>query len=344
MYFNTAIVGLRDFFISMRMMVVLFLLFAGAMAAGTFIENEYNTITARILVYNAWWFEAIMLLFVINFLGNIKRYELLRKTKWPVLLLHLSFILIIAGAFWTRYISFEGKMAIREGAINDQLLSDKTFLTVHVESNGNVGGKRKTFEKPLMLSPVTNNNFSISESFRDVPFQISYSDFILNARPYIKEEARGSLYLKMVESSNGVRHDHYLKEGEVVTIHNAAFSFNIHTEGAINITGHGDKYTIETPIDGNIIQMATQSQSALVKDSLQTLMFRSLYSVASMRFVFPDSASRGFVDYLSDTNYKDVVTDDALVVTVRSQDQEQKVMLMGAESKMESLKLSYWVI
>jgi tellurite resistance protein TehA-like permease len=47
-------------------MAVLFLGFAVAMAAGTFIESKYNTDTARILVYNAWWFEAIMLFFMIK--------------------------------------------------------------------------------------------------------------------------------------------------------------------------------------------------------------------------------------------------------------------------------------
>jgi hypothetical protein len=47
-----------------------------AIAMGVdFIESKYNTDTARILIYNAWWFEAIMF-FVINFIGNIKRYQL----------------------------------------------------------------------------------------------------------------------------------------------------------------------------------------------------------------------------------------------------------------------------
>ena len=45
---------------STRLMAVLFLLFAAAMAAGTFIEDAYNTETARILIYNSWWFEFIM--------------------------------------------------------------------------------------------------------------------------------------------------------------------------------------------------------------------------------------------------------------------------------------------
>ena len=60
-------------------MAMLFLTFAIAMATGTFIESKYNTDTARIWIYNAWWFEGIMLVFMINFIGNIKRYKLWRK-------------------------------------------------------------------------------------------------------------------------------------------------------------------------------------------------------------------------------------------------------------------------
>jgi Na+/H+ antiporter NhaC len=41
-------------------MALLFLSFA-TMGVGTFIES--NTDTARILIYNAWWFEAIMVFF-----------------------------------------------------------------------------------------------------------------------------------------------------------------------------------------------------------------------------------------------------------------------------------------
>ena len=92
---------------STRLMAVLFLGFAVAMATGTFIESKYNTDTARIWVYNAWWFEGIMLFFMINFIGNIKRYKLYKKEKWATLLLHLSWIFIISGAFITRYISYE---------------------------------------------------------------------------------------------------------------------------------------------------------------------------------------------------------------------------------------------
>ena len=70
-----------SFLFSTRLMAVLFIVFAVAMAVGTFIESEYNTETARILIYNAKWFEIIMAFFVINFFGNIGRYQLWKREK-----------------------------------------------------------------------------------------------------------------------------------------------------------------------------------------------------------------------------------------------------------------------
>lgn len=109
---------------STRLMAVLFVTFAFAMALGTFIETKYSIETARIWIYNAWWFELIIFLFMINFIGNIKRYQLQKKENWSVLLLHLSWVFIIIGAFITRYISDEGIMTLREGETADFYISD----------------------------------------------------------------------------------------------------------------------------------------------------------------------------------------------------------------------------
>jgi hypothetical protein len=59
------------------------------------------------------------------------------------LLLHLSWIFIISGAFVTRY-SYEGMMPIREGAAENQFYSDKTFLTVFVDGDYK-GDETKSF-------------------------------------------------------------------------------------------------------------------------------------------------------------------------------------------------------
>ena len=211
---------------STRTMAILFVTFAIAMGAGTFIESKYNTDTARIWVYNAWWFEGIMLFFMINFIGNIKRYNLLRKEKWATLMLHLSFVLIIAGAFITRYISYEGIMPIREGATENVFYSDKMYLTLFVDGEYKGEMRRRVFEKPLLLSPVTNNNFSISDKFGDTDFEVNYENFIMGAKEVIKPDPKGVLYLKLVEAGEGGREEHFLKEGEVQNIHNTLFALN----------------------------------------------------------------------------------------------------------------------
>ena len=104
-----------NFLYSTRLTAILFILFATAMGIATFIENDFGTQTSKALIYNAWWFEAIMVMFIINFFGNIFRYRLYKKEKWAVLMFHLSFLFIIIGAAVTRYIGYEGIMLINEG-------------------------------------------------------------------------------------------------------------------------------------------------------------------------------------------------------------------------------------
>lgn len=322
-----------SFLFSTRLMAFLFISYAVAMATGTFIESKYNTDTSKILIYNAWWFEAIHVFFLINFIGNIKRYQLLKKEKWATLLLHLSFIFIITGAFVTRYISYEGMMPIREGASENQMFSDKTFLTIFADGEYKGEMKRRVFEKQVLLSPATNNNFSISGKFAETPFEVEYENFIMGAKEYIKPDPKGTVYLKIVEAGDSGRHEHFLKEGEVQNIHNVLFALNKYTDGAININTTGNAYTIQTPFEGNFMRMADKLEGTVTKDNVQPLMMRSLYSIGEMRFVFPDPTVKGIVDYQSDNDYKAKTHEDALTVKITAEGEEKTVTVVGSKGK-----------
>jgi cytochrome c-type biogenesis protein CcsB len=322
-----------SFLFSTRLMAVLFLTFAAAMAAGTFIEDAYNTDTARIWIYNTRWFEAIMLFFMLNFFGNIKRYQLYKKEKWATLILHLSFIFIIAGAFVTRYISFEGMMPIREGEAANQIYSDKTFLTVFVDGQHDGAMKRRIFEKYLLFSPVADNDFDISEKFSDTPFEISYKNYIMGATETVEPKENGTLFLKMVESGGGSRHEHYLKSGEIANIHNVLFALNKFTKGAVNINTTGGAYTIQTPFDGQFMRMADKLQGNVIKDSTQQLMMRSLYNVGGAQFVFPEPAITGVKAYKSNNDFKAKQHDDAITMTIKSQGQQREITILGSKGK-----------
>ena len=331
---NKILSVLGSIFFSTRLMAVLFVSFAVAMATGTFIESKYNTDTARIMIYNAWWFEAIMLLFLINFVGNIKRYQLHKKEKWASLLLHLSFIFILVGAFVTRYISHEGMMPIREGESSNEFFSDKTFLTVYVDGEYQGEMKRKMHENPLLLSPATNNDFSIKSKFDQTDYKIEYQDFIMGATQEIVKDKNGVDYLKMVESGDGSRHEHYLKSGEVENIHNVLFSLNKFVQGAININTEGETHTIQAPFEGEFMRMADKLKGKVTMNDVQPLMMRSLYNLGGAQFVFPEPPIKGKIGYISNNDYKDKVTDDAIVLKLSSGNEEKEVTLIGSKGKM----------
>ena len=172
-----AIQKLISFIYSTKLMAILFIVFAVAMAVGTFVENDYDTDTARIWVYNTWWFEAIMGLFVLNFIGNISRYRLLKRENWAVLILHLSWVFIIIGAGVTRYFGNEGVISLREGETTNTYLSDRTYITAMVDGNYQGAHLRKKKQKEVLFSPYTSNHYKWLSDFKGKPFSITYKSF-----------------------------------------------------------------------------------------------------------------------------------------------------------------------
>ncbi|MFD2098791.1 cytochrome c biogenesis protein [Flagellimonas iocasae] len=325
---------LKKTLFSTRLMAVLFLVFAAAMAMGTFVETWYSTETARIYIYNTTWFEAIMVFFMINFFGNIFRYQLLSWKKWPVLILHLSWILIIVGAFVTRYISYEGMMPIREGATENQFYSDKTFLTAFIDGDINGETKRRVLEDDLIVTPEgSRSSLPWKSDFNGQPFTISYVDFIHGAEEGLIPDENGKEYLQIVEAGNGQRHEHYLENGQVASIHNILFALNKETDGAVNIF-HSDStgYQIKSPFDGNFMRMADQFQGEVQQDSLQTLQLRALYKMAGMQFVVPEPLVKGSYGIVKVPNEE--ITDntlDALVVSLSANGETKEVKLLGGQ-------------
>lgn len=317
---------------STRILAVLFIVFAIALALGTFIESWYTIETARVMIYNTWWFEGIMVLFVINFLGNIKRYQLYKREKWSSLLLHLSFILILLGAFVTRYISYEGVMPIREGETTNVFLSEKTFLTTFIDGEIDGEPRRRVLQEDVLFAPETENNYELNTDFKGQPVKVEALDFIHGAEETLVPAEDGENYLKIVEAGAGERHEHFLKEGEVENIHNVLISLNNPTEGAINIEFDkaGGEYLITSPFEGDYMRMADQLEGVLVKDSTQTLMLRSLYNIGNMQFVIPEPVVKGKYDVVQ-TKQKTEGQTDGVILKVTSQGESEIVKLLGGK-------------
>ena len=80
---------------SMRLMTVGLLLFLVGIGAATFIESIYGIQSAEIIIYNATWFEILLVYLSLNLISNIFKYKMFQREKIATLLFHLSFLVII---------------------------------------------------------------------------------------------------------------------------------------------------------------------------------------------------------------------------------------------------------
>ncbi len=150
---------------------MLFILGLGAGVA-TFVESAYDTQSAKVIVYDALWYEAVMLSLTISLIGMIYKGRMWKKLG--AFTLHLAFVVILLGAGLTRYLGYEGVTHIREGMSENEMLSVKPYLQIKTD--------KSFFEYPLALGQIGNNNFKFKEIIAGKEFTVQYKAFHAGAK------------------------------------------------------------------------------------------------------------------------------------------------------------------
>lgn len=314
---------LQDILISTRTMAVLLLVYAFAMAYATFLENDYGTPTAKALIYEAKWFELIMLLLILNFIGNIGRYRLWKREKWPVLVFHLAFVLIFIGGAITRYISFEGTMHIREGETSNEIVTDKNFLKVQIEEKGDVLNYK---DIPYLMSPL-HKDLEATYDFHGKQVKVVAKEYVQRKKDSLLADPNGAEYLHLVSTGQTGRQNIFIKPGETKSINGTLVTFNRAIEGAVEFKNEGGKLFIKTPVDASYMTMATQATGTTVKDEFQPLALRSLYSINELKLVVPEGLKKGKLLAIEGDRKKDQNVPDMLTVELQGPKTKQLVDL-----------------
>lgn len=305
---------LERFFFSTKTMTVLLFIFAGSMAVATFIENDYDTPTAKVLIYNAKWFEILMLWLIIIFAFNIKIYQLTKREKWSILTFHIAFILMFLGGAITRYWGFEGQMPIKEGRKSNEIISDLTYIKVNISDSI----KSINYEYPYTMTyfneintkPLFKRSFTESSEFGNKVIKIKSLDYIPLAKDSIQKTTSGKKLLTIITTGQTGRESNYIFNGEVKTIGGILFSYNNLVQGAVQLIEKGDSVMMNSPVEVQYMSMQGQ-QTGVITDSallakhsgtikaneLNTLGFRTLYTINNTNFIIPSPAFAGRVVY-----------------------------------------------
>ena len=315
---------------SSSLALLLLLVFAVAMATATFIENDFGTATAWKLIYNASWFEMVMILLAISFLLNIKKYRLIERKQWAILTFHIAFVVIIIGAGITRYVSDSGLMRIREGASSNIIISDERYVVATISN----GEQSKTVMKQMDFSPFSDNYFEIETDFEGTDYKVLYKEYIPDAVPEIIDGTPdGEPMLQMVVSVGQGRETVFLKKGEVQALgeHRHLVGFHAEGEDVINITEENGNYFIKSPRPVEFFRMADQSAGSLPTDSIQPFALRTVIRDHDVSFVamsYHPQASFGLVSGAERPMDNDELLDDALLVEVQANNQVHPMQLL----------------
>ncbi len=335
---------LFDFLYSTQLMAVLFVVFATAMGVATFIENDYGTQTARVIVYNAWWFELIMVLFVINFIGNIFTYKLYRKEKWLNLATHLSFIFILVGAGITRYISYEGLISIKEGESSNVLFSEGTFLQLTINDGKD---QKDPIYKKMLLSSAKKNNFSLNTDFKGQDVSIKLVDYLPNVGEQLVDDVNGDEYFTFIETSDdGHQHEEKIKRGTFKDIHGVLVGFDSPDDVTINIRLVDNQLKIFSKESGTFVKMSDQSTGNLEKEVEQNFEIGAIYNIGghnmndnhtdhnhgnAIKFVIPKPVFRAKVNYVATSKKQDTQNADMVIFDVTTNNKTERVHLVGGQ-------------
>lgn len=165
---------LLNFLFSFKATLLLLAILAIGAGVATFIENDFGTSSARVLVYNNTWYEIVLVLTTINLSGIIYKFKMWNNL--PRFLFHFSFVVILLGAIITRYVGYEGIMQIPQGTTTNQMISLEPYLQVTVKDGEKVVAYKEWQKEFTSLLPEINN-FSYKIDFDNNNLIIDYKRF-----------------------------------------------------------------------------------------------------------------------------------------------------------------------
>jgi len=274
---------LNDIFFSMFTSVILLVVFGASIAIATFIESSSGTEYARQMVYNAKWFEVLLLVLIIHLLGSAVRYQLFKKRKFSVLLFHLAFICILTGAAVTRYFGSEGVMHIRQGETSNEISSDKNSVRVVAEYKG----ERVEKTKEASFSETGSNTFSERIDIGGKTLSIENELFVPNSVETIVPDEQGEPALSLfVMNDQNQGMDFILQKGETNQFGDVTFAFEDTTQKAdVSFSLVGNELYFKTTLPLSKMSMMQKSESLMMPGAIVQAEQKTIYKANNILFV-----------------------------------------------------------
>lgn len=335
---------IRNILFSFQLTAVLLITFAGSMAVATFIENDYGTSAALDIVYNATWFEALLIIGIVNLTGNIITRRLYRKEKLSVFTFHLAFVVILIGAAITRYTGFTGLMNIREGDSSNTIMSDQNYICV---TDTSIAIKKYY---PVLFSQRGKNNFHKKVNLKNLSAQLELKNYYPKANKTIVPADQGTPAIELVRAGQQGRETFILKQGQTQRIGPDIWHFgtdSLYTNTDVIVFTQGQTLKIKSKKPYVKQQMMNESSDTLAAMQSHYFFQRQLYNFGINKIVLSKFFPTAKLAAQEVSPNTEGVFYEALDLEVSLNNKKQMITLFGLKNQagemaqLDNLQLSY---
>lgn len=327
---------LNDILFSMLTSVILLVIFGVSIAYATFAESSSGTEYAKSTVYNATWFEILLVLLVVNFAGSVVRYQILNKKKFSILLFHLAFVLMLTGAAITRFFGSEGVMHIRQGETTNEISSDKTSVGIAAEYKG--VKVEKTKEASFNENSATD--FSDKLQIGGKTITVENELFVTNSVETVVPDEQGEPALSffvMNKSHQGT--DFILLKGETNRFENIAFAFteSIQNTG-ISFSIENNQLYLKSSLPISKMSMTQKSENVIKPGETSIVQQQTIYKAGDVIFVlksFLPKARKSLTQVTPDINKTGMVkqSKNAIIFKVTDGTNTKRINVFSSENQ-----------
>jgi hypothetical protein len=201
---------------SVKLTIVLLAAFGVAIAVATFLEVRYGSEGARVLVYNARWFEVLLAVLILNLLVSLFVNIPYRRSQTGYVITHIAFIIVLVSAGITRYFGYEGTMSIREGSSTDYVYSAEEYVQISTDT--------ESAAFPVHLYKPGKNNLGKKVKVGGESFDVSVVEYWPHFENRMIETPGGEPVIVYTASGMGGRVA-TLKEGETLDVEGVTVHF-----------------------------------------------------------------------------------------------------------------------
>lgn len=168
--------------------IIIPIVLAMAIAAGTIVESRYDAQAAGKLVYHTWWMYLILLQLCMTLIAVMIDRWPWKKRHGPFLAAHVGILLLLLGSVFTKYYGLDGTMRFPIGGKSRLVTIPNTDLTIWSSFDGDRFSKIIEQEVDFFLNPPSKKPFSIDLP-EDTMSVIHYEPYILSSRQVVATDS-----------------------------------------------------------------------------------------------------------------------------------------------------------